>query len=139
MALHEWLLFILTASELVLLLLVVVFFARLRKSEDLLTTLQNNQAGLIVKLDQNAKIERELVDSFEERQSELLSLDSKLQKRREELTRLLSQAEEFTRSPEFIRQIILTGHKKGQPIKALTKATGLSADEVELIIDQEKG
>ncbi|GAB6038855.1 hypothetical protein JCM15519_34140 [Fundidesulfovibrio butyratiphilus] len=137
MPLHEWLLFVLTASELVLLLLVVVFFARLRKSEDLLTNLRANQAGLITKLEQNARLERELVESFEERQAELLALDDKLQKRREELTQLLSQAEEYTRSPEFLRHVILTGHKKGQPVKALARATGLSVDEVELILDQE--
>lgn len=137
MPLHEWLLFVLTASELVLLLLVAVFFARLRKSEDLLTTLRANQAGLIAKLEQNARLERELVESFEERQAELLALDAKLQKRRDELSQLLGQAEEYTRSPEFLRQVILTGHKKGQPVKALARATGLSVDEVELILDQE--
>jgi len=139
MTLQEWLLIILTGSELALLMLVLLFFSRLRKSEELLTALQQNQAGLVAKLDQSARLERELMESFEDRQNELLALDSKLHTRSEELSKLLKVAEEYTRSPEFLRQVILTGQKKGLSAKALSKATGLSQDEVELILDQAGG
>lgn len=138
MTLQEWLLVVLTASELALLFLVVIFFSRLRKSEELLSALQQNQDGLLAKLSQNARLEQELMESFGERQAELTRLDDTLEERSRELRKLLKQAEEFTRSPEFLRQLILTGHKKGQSAKALAKSTGLSQDEVELILEQAK-
>jgi hypothetical protein len=138
MSLQDWLLIILTGSELALLFLVVFFFARLRKSEELLTALRESQSGLLAKLDQNARLEQEMVESFEDRQVALARLDAKLESRREELEKLLKQASEFTRSPDFLRQLILTGHRKGQSTKALAKATGLSQDEVELILEEVK-
>ena len=138
MTLRDWLLIILTGSELALLFLVVFFFARLRKSEELLTALRESQVGLLNKLDQNARMEQEMMESFEQRQLALSRLDNKLESRREELEKLLKQASEFIRSPDFLRQLILTGHKKGQSAKTLAKTTGLSQDEVELILDQVK-
>ena len=129
----------LTICELVLLLLVVLFFSRLRRSEDLLAKLQKNQDALLKKLDFNARLEHELVSSFQSRQAELAELDQKLEARRAELERLVKKAEEYTRSPDFVRQIILNGARRGQSSQALAKATGLALDEVELILAQSKG
>ena len=56
----------------------------------------------------------------------------------EEMRRLLEQAETFTKSPQFLRQTILSGFKRGHSIQALAQSTGLSEDEVELILDQPK-
>jgi len=136
--LQEWLLIILTGSELVLLLLVVGFFARLRRSEDMLSALQNNQAELMGKLQKSAAVEQELLDSFEERQRELVRLEDKLAMRERELSKLLRQAEDVSRSPDFLRQVVAAGLKKGQSAREMAKATGLSQDEVELIIGQMK-
>ncbi|MFZ5427220.1 MAG: hypothetical protein ACOZEN_09600 [Thermodesulfobacteriota bacterium] len=138
MTLQEWLLIILTGSELVLLLLVVGFFARLRRSEDMLSALQNNQAELMGKLQKSAAVEQELLDSFEERQRELVRLEDKLAMRERELSKLLRQAEDVSRSPDFLRQVVAAGLKKGQSAREMAKATGLSQDEVELIIGQMK-
>jgi len=129
----------LTVCELLLLLLVVLFFSRLRRSEDLLAKLQKNQDALLKKLDFNARLEHELVSSFQNRQAELAVLDQKLEERRAELERLVKKAEEYTRSPDFVRQIILNGARRGQSSQALAKATGLALDEVELILAQNKG
>jgi hypothetical protein len=129
----------LTVCELLLLLLVVLFFSRLRRSEELLAKLQKNQDTLLKKLDFNARLEHELVSSFQNRQAELAELDQKLEERRTELMRLVKKAEEYTRSPDFLRQIIVNGSRRGQSPQALAKATGLALDEVELILAQNKG
>lgn len=126
----------LTVSELALLLLVVLFFSRLRRSEDLLAKLQKNQDALLKKLDFNAKLEQELVGSFQRRQAELGILDQKLEERSHHLEKLVRKAEEITRSPDFLRQIIVNGTRRGQSPQALAKATGLSLDEVQLILAQ---
>ena len=139
MSLQEWLLIVLTGSELLLLLLVVGFFSRLRRSEDMLSALQNNQAELMGKLQKSAALEQELLDSFEDRQKALVRLEDKLAIREKELSKLLRQAEEVSRSPDFLRQVVLAGLKKGQSARELAKSTGLSQDEVELIISQAKG
>lgn len=135
---YSLLVIFLTVCELVLLLLVVLFFSRLRRSEDLLAKLQKNQDSLLKKIDFNAKLEQELVGSFQRRQVELAELDQKLEERRKDLERLVKKAEEFSRSPDFLRQIILNGSRRGQSPLALAKATGLSLDEVELILAQNK-
>lgn len=129
----------LTVCELLLLLLVVLFFSRLRRSEELLAKLQKNQDALLKKLDFNARLEHELVSSFQSRQAELAELDQKLEERRTELERLVKKAEEYTRSPDFLRQIIVNGSRRGQSSQTLAKATGLALDEVELILAQNKG
>ena len=49
---------------------------------------------------------------------------------------LLEQAEAISRSPQFLRELIITGKKKGRTSSQLAKATGLSLDEVELILAQ---
>lgn len=124
----------LTISELALVALVILFFSRLRRSEELLQGLQKNQDALLKKLDLNARLEQELVSSFHKRQTDLAGLNTELEKRTEELTRLLRKADEYARSPEFLRQIILSGRRKGQSVEALARSLGLSADEVELIV-----
>lgn len=133
---EQFLTLFLTVSELALIVLVVVFFSRLRRSEGLLHKMQQNQEQLLEKLRVNAQLEQELVASFKRRQAELLSLDEQLEERRKELERLVRQAREVSSSPHFLRQVILTGHKKGQSIAALAKSTGLSPDEVRLILEQ---
>ena len=138
MSVQEWLLIILTGSELLLLTLVVGFFARLRRSEDMLQALQNNQAELMRKLQKSAQLEQELLESFDDRQRALMRLEEKLVSREQDLSKLLRQAEEVSRSPDFLRQVVLGGLKKGQSATALAKATGISLDEVELIISQAK-
>ncbi|EFL50470.1 conserved hypothetical protein [Solidesulfovibrio fructosivorans JJ]] len=135
---YSTLVIFLTVCELALLLLVVLFFSRLRRSEDLLAKMQKNQDGLLKKLDFNAKLEQELVGSFRQRQAQLAELDQQLEQRRDELEKLVKKAEECIRSPEFLRQIIKNGSRRGQSPVALAKATGLSREEVELILAQEK-
>ena len=133
---YSTLILFLTVSELALLLLVVLFFSRLRRSENLLSKLQKNQDSLLKKLDFNAKLEQELVGSFHRRQADLAELDQQLEERSKQLEKLVRKAEEITRSPEFLRQIILNGTRRGQSPQALAKATGLSLDEVQLILAQ---
>ena len=139
MSTQEWLLIALTGSELVLLVLIVGFFSRLKRSEDMLQALQDNQSELMGKLKKSAELEQELLESFEQRQRELFRLEDKLAARERDLTRLLKQAEEMSRSPEFLRQVVTAGVKKGQSAKDIAKATGLALDEVQLIISQAKG
>lgn len=135
---YSLLVIFLTICELALLLLVVLFFSRLRRSEDLLAKLQKNQDALLKKIDFNARLEHELVTSFQQRQAELAVLDQKMEERRTELANLVKKAEEYTRSPDFLRQIIVNGARRGQSSQALAKATGLALDEVELILAQNR-
>lgn len=133
-----WILTASTILEIALLVLVVMFYIKLRKSENLLQTLQDRQQEFLQKLDFNSRLECEIVESFAHRQKELTSLDEKLQLRTTEMRRLLEQAENFTKSPKFLRQTIQSGFRRGQSVAALAASTGLSIDEVELIIDQLK-
>ncbi|NLW82199.1 MAG: hypothetical protein GXY42_11075 [Desulfovibrionales bacterium] len=125
-----------TLVEILLLGLSLFFFLKLRKSEALVRTLQDRQQEFLQKLDANSRLEKEIVSTFAKRQEELVSLEEKLRDRAHEMRRLLDQAESFTKSPHFLRQTILSGHRRGQSVQALSQATGLSVDEVELIIDQ---
>ncbi|WP_029894449.1 hypothetical protein [Desulfohalovibrio reitneri] len=136
MVLPQWLLALLSATEILLLVLVVFFFFRLRKSEEVLSRLRDKQEELLNKLRFNAQMERELVTSFEQRQAELAELDQALEGRSKELKKLLKQAEELTRSPQFLREVVLTGHRKGRSVQEMARSTGMSVEEVELIIDQ---
>lgn len=133
-----WILVSSTLIEVLLLLLAAVFFVKLKKSESLMRALQDRQQEFLRKLDFNARLEKEIVSSFASRQEELAALEEKLQYRAEEMRRLLEQAETFTKSPQFLRQTILSGFKRGHSIQALAQSTGLSEDEVELILDQPK-
>ena len=130
------LLILLSLVEFVLFFILFRFFARLKRSEEGLASLQENQGQLLDKLQMNAKLEQELVQSFARRQSELITLNRKLEERAAELTHLVEQAEAISRSPQFLRELILTGHSKGRTPDQLAKATGLSRDEVELILAQ---
>jgi uncharacterized protein HemX len=130
------LLLALTVTELALLFVVIVFYLRLRKSESLIARMQTRQEEFLNKLRANAQLEQELVDSFERRQDELSRLDGQLTERVVVLNKLLKQADEYARSPQFLRQVIISGNRQGKSPKELAKTTGLSVDEVELIIDQ---
>ncbi|ACS80656.1 hypothetical protein [Maridesulfovibrio salexigens] len=131
-----FLLIFFSITEIALLIAVIFFFLRLRKSEELVTQLQVKQEEFVKKLQFNTQLENEMMNTFAERQEELAQLDMMLDRKSKKLKKILSQAEEFSRSPQFLRQIILTGHKEGKPVSRLAKATGLSIEEVELIIDQ---
>lgn len=122
--------------EMLLLAGALVFYIRLKHSESLLNTLQDNQQSLLARIEMNARLEREIVATFAQRQAELRELDSKLEARATELRRLLEQAEGIARSPQFLREIILNGRRKGLSAKQIARNAGLSVDEVELILAQ---
>lgn len=134
-----WAICIFTVAELALLGAVLFFFLRLRRSENLMTMLQANQEQLLHRLQKNAELERDLVATFAQRQAELRMLDQRLEERAAELRRLLEQAEGILRSPQFLRELILNGHKKGQSPQQIATAAGLAVDEVELILQQGNG
>ena len=119
-----------------LIVMVLLFFARLKRSEALLSRLQASQEQLLERMYDNAELEQELVASFSSRQDELRQLNLRLEERAVALQRLLDQAEGISRSPQFLRELIITGKKKGRTSSQLAKATGLSLDEVELILAQ---
>jgi uncharacterized protein HemX len=126
-----------TLLEILLLGVVVWFFLRLKRSEHLLVQLRDKQEEFVGKLSVNARLEQEMLASFEERQSHLLKLADELEQRERQLQALLRQADELSRSPRFLRQLVLSGYRQGTTIQALARSTGLSPDEVELIIGQE--
>lgn len=130
------LLVIFTVVELMLLCVVVAFFMRLKKSEAIISTLQARQEEFLNKLHFNAQLEQELVQSFRQRQDRLAELDGQLETQTKKLEKLLAQAREYGKSPSFLRQIILAGHKDGATPRDLARSTGLSLEEVQLIIDQ---
>lgn len=135
---YLWLsiLVLLSIAEVVLFVLLIVFFRRLRRSEELLTRLSDVQNSLLDKIKTNADLERELMGSFITRQAELTELNKQLAKREDELRKLLEEADVVTRSPQFLRELIAQGRKKGRSPEQLAKGTGLSLDEVELILSQ---
>ena len=131
-----WMLIIISLAEIVLFVLLLRFFNRLRKSEELLSELSENQQALMDKLRANAELERELMQSFAARQASLQNLNASIEERAAELRSLLEQAQAISRSPQFLREVILSGKRKGRTSAQLAKATGLSLDEVELILAQ---
>ncbi|MCL1986243.1 MAG: hypothetical protein FWG59_07335 [Betaproteobacteria bacterium] len=133
-----WMIVFFTLAEMALLGAVLFFFVRLKRSENLLTELQANQEKLLLRLHQNAELEQELVATFAQRQVELRTLDQRLEDRAETLRRLLEQAEGIVRSPQFLRELILNGRKKGLNAQKIALSAGLSVDEVELILAQEQ-
>lgn len=133
-----WILAASTAVEILLMVLAFFFYLKLKQSELLVRSLQDKQQEFLQKLDFNARLEKEIVETFSKRQEELALLEEKLHQRTTEMRRLLEQAENFTKSPQFLRQTILSGFRRGQSAQALAQATGLSVDEVELILDQPK-
>ncbi len=131
-----WAVILFSVIELILLGSIVFFFIRLKRSENLMQTLQGNQELLLARLQHNAELERELVASFAQRQAELRSLDQKMEERADELRRLVSQAEGISRSPQFLRELILNQRSRGLSAKQIAKNAGLTVDEVELILAQ---
>ncbi len=125
---------LLTTAEIVLIVLVFVFFLRLRKSEEVVQKLQENQDLLLERVYRNAALEQELVASFSQRQEQLASLIPRVEERIVTLQKLLSQAEGITRSPQFLREVIANAKKKNMSSQQIAIKTGLSKDEVELII-----
>ncbi|MCA1943889.1 MAG: hypothetical protein LDL30_01220 [Desulfovibrio sp.] len=132
----QWIIIVLTAAEVLLLVLVALFFLRLKRSEQVVLELQANQERLLQKLQFNAQLEQELVSSFAQRQQELVSLTQQMERRAVELNTLLEKAERITRSSLTLRQMVIQGHRRGQSPKALAHATGLTLDEVALILKQ---
>lgn len=98
--------------------------------------LHENQNDLLQRIEMNARLEHEIVATFGQRQVELEELNTKLEDRAQTLRRLLEQAEGISRSPQFLREIILNGRKKGLSTKQIARNAGLSIDEVELILAQ---
>ena len=76
------------------------------------------------------------MESFDERQAELMQLDAHLTGRIQELKRLLSEAQGVARSPGLLREIITSGYKSGRSKADLAKSTNLSIDEVSLILSK---
>ncbi|GAB6059545.1 hypothetical protein [Desulfonatronum parangueonense] len=136
MHISYWVILVVSLLEVVLLAGVIVFFLRLRKSEQLLAKLQQNQREFLARIDQNVDLEQQILDNFSARQRELLQLDSRLAEREKQVRTLLQQAEGLSRSPQFLRQVIISGHRKGNSVTALAQSTGLSNEEVELILAQ---
>uniref|UniRef100_B8DQ86 DUF2802 domain-containing protein n=1 Tax=Nitratidesulfovibrio vulgaris (strain DSM 19637 / Miyazaki F) TaxID=883 RepID=B8DQ86_NITV9 len=136
MTVSLWLIIFVSAVEVALLGVLLVFFLRLRRSEALLNRLQANQTQLLERLRQNAELEQELVATFAQRQEQLRHLDQRLEERAQALRSLLEQAEGISRSPQFLREVILNGHRKGRSLDQIARSTGLSVDEVELILTQ---
>ncbi len=134
-----WMLCVFSAAEVLVLLAVLFFFVRLRRSEGVINTLQANQESLLQRLQLNAQLEHELVASFAQRQAELRNLEEKLEERSQELRRLLEQAEGIARSPRFLREVILNCRDKGLDAARTARRTGLSVDEVELILSRIDG
>jgi hypothetical protein len=133
-----WLLIGLTITEFVLLAVVLLFFRRLKRSESLLDALQQRQQQFVAKLSFSAELEQELVATFEERQKELAQLERKLVQRADELKQLLDRAEKIPPrpQPQDPKQIVLDGYRRGLPLKALAQSSGLSFEEVELVLMQ---
>lgn len=122
--------------EVALLAVVVVFFLRLKRSEALLSALQERQEALLAKLRFSEELERELVSTFERRQSELVALEGALSTRAAELGKLLNQAERAVRSPRLLREIVVEGRRQGKSARDLAASTGLSLEEVELLLEE---
>lgn len=132
----DLLIILFTVSEVILLVIVILFFLRLKKSEALLSGLQANQQEFIKRLQFNTQLENELVSTFEQRQQELVSLNKDLEAKAATLQKLVNLANEYCQSPQFMREIILKGHRAGKSPVQLAKSTGLSLEEIELILDQ---
>ena len=126
-----------TAAELALIILVLLFFIRLRRSEQMLSALQSNQDDLLERMLRNAELEQEMVASFAQRQQELTLLNRAMEDRILNLRKLLDQAEGITRSPHFLREVILNCRRKGQSVDEIVRRTGLARDEIELILARE--
>jgi DNA polymerase III psi subunit len=129
-------LFLLTAAELALMALIFLFFLRLRRSEQILSSLQANQDDLLERMLRNAALEQEMVATFAQRQEQMAQLNNRMEERIAVLGRLLEQAEGISRSPHFLREVILNCRRKGQSVEQIARTTGLARDEIELILNK---
>lgn len=69
----------------------------------------------------NARLEREIVATFAQRQAELQNLDEKLEERARDLRRLLEQAEGISRSRSFCASLSSMAEARGlQAARSLT-------------------
>lgn len=134
MQLSFLILVVISLVEFLVLIAIFIFFTRLRRSEKVLNALQANQEQLLQKLHFNAELEREIMDSFVRRQEELRNLDRRLEDRANVLRKLLEQAEAVARSPMVLRESILSGYKADKSIDQLALQSGLSRDEISLIL-----
>ena len=137
MTLPVWIILLATLAEVVLVLLVLLFFTRLKRSEALISRMQANQEKMLERMSRNAELEHDLVASFSQRQEQLRILNQRLEERAVSLQRLLDQAEGISRSPHFLREIILNGRRKGLSVAQIAENAGLAEDEVELILNRD--
>lgn len=134
MQLPVWILIAASVAEVLFLLVLFWIFKRLRRSEAVLNDLQANQERLLARLDLNTQLEQELMHSFAERQNQLHTLDAHLEKRVESLRKLLAEAEGISRSPQLLREIVISGYKAGRSKAELAKSTNLTMDEISLLL-----
>jgi uncharacterized protein HemX len=137
MTLPVWIILLVTLAEVILVFLVLLFFGRLKRSEALISRMQANQEEVLERMSRNAELEHDLVASFSQRQEQLRILNQRLEERAVALQRLLDQAEGITRSPQFLREVILNGRRKGLSVAQIATNAGLAEDEVELILNQD--
>lgn len=130
----QWAFILLSCFEVVLLTLVIVFFQRLKRSESVLNALQDKQQNLLNKLDFNARIEEQLMETFRERQDELIRLADDIERKSDELRALIKQADSISQSPRSKRQAVINAHRRGMSARQIAKAMNLSVDEVELML-----
>ncbi len=126
-----------TVAEFVLIILVLLFFKRLRRSEEALEQLQNNQEEFMDRLYRNVQLEQEMVTTFIQRQEQLERLNIAMEERIYHLDRLLKQADDISHSPYLLREIIMSAKKKGHSMEMIAKKTGMAKDEIELILKKE--
>ena len=134
MTINYFILAALCLVEMFLLIMVLIFFVRLRRSQSLLNKLQSRQEDFLNRLDFNAALEQQMLATFEQRQKELSALDQALCERSRELEELIVKADKIIRSPQSMKNIVLSGYRQGRSVSDLAKATGMSVDEVELIL-----
>ncbi|TVM31063.1 hypothetical protein [Oceanidesulfovibrio marinus] len=130
----QWAFILLSCLEVVLLTLVIVFFQRLKRSESVLNTLQDKQQNLLNKLDFNSRIEEQLMETFRERQNELIRLADDIERKSDELRSLIKQADSISHSPRTKRQAVINAYRRGMSARQIAKAMNLSEDEVELML-----
>jgi hypothetical protein len=110
---------------------------RLRASEALLSKLRDKQEELLNKLRFNAQLEQELVGSFAARQAELTALDDALAGAPPSFPRSSSRPR-TSASPRFLREVVAASARQGPPAE-IARETGLSVEEVELLLEQAGG
>lgn len=130
----QWAFILLSCLEVVLLALVIVFFQRLKRSESVLNALQDKQQNLLNKLDFNARLEEQLMDTFRQRQDELINLAEDIERKSDELRELIKQAESISHSPRTKRQAVLNAYRRGMKPRDIARSMNLSVDEVELML-----